>query len=143
MVLMLNPSRADWSVNDNTVTRCIRFAQAWGFNSLVVINLFAWRGTDPKSLLKAVEEDHDPVGADNDVEIRAVLTQHAGGTVVVGWSSHTFLKSILPPRAAHVLGILREMGITPMCFGHNDDGSPMHPLFLPKNTRLIPYRPAT
>lgn len=139
VVVMLNPSKADWSVNDPTVTRCIRFAQAWGYNSLIVLNLFAWRGTDPRSLLNAVKEGHDPIGPDNDAELRAVLTEHAGGTVVLGWGSHPFLSSILPARASYVRGMLRELGVNPMCLGHNDDGSPAHPLYIPKNARLIQY----
>ena len=32
--IMLNPSRADGSVNDPTITRCINFASSWGYGRL-------------------------------------------------------------------------------------------------------------
>src|SRR4051812_15620668 len=40
---MLNPSTADETTNDPTIRRCIGFARAWGFGSLAVGNLFAFR----------------------------------------------------------------------------------------------------
>ena len=36
--IMLNPSRADAGVNDPTITRCINFAQSWGYGRLEVVN---------------------------------------------------------------------------------------------------------
>lgn len=60
--IMLNPSRADGSVNDPTITRCINFAKAWGYGRLEVVNLFAYRTPKP-SLLKQAPE---PIGRDND-----------------------------------------------------------------------------
>lgn len=36
--LMLNPSTADQYPLDPTVTRCLRYAQRWGYGSLIVTN---------------------------------------------------------------------------------------------------------
>lgn len=71
---MLNPSVADATADDPTIRRCIRFARKWGYGSLEVVNLFAWRATDPKELRIAA----DPIGLDNDAEI----VQAANGRVV-------------------------------------------------------------
>jgi len=48
-----NPSTADADVLDPTVRRCVGFALAWGFGSLEVVNLFAFRATDPRDLVRA------------------------------------------------------------------------------------------
>lgn len=140
--LLLNPSKATATEPDNTVTRCVGYAQDWGFNGLYILNLFAWMDTNPRGLLKAIAERHNPVGLDNDTYLREVLRRCAGGIVVVGWGSHPFLKSILPARAKAVLAMIREMGITPMCLGVNADGMPGHPLYLPKNRALVRYEAA-
>lgn len=52
MFIMLNPSKADAETDDNTVRRCIGFAKSWGYGGIYICNLFAYRSTDPKVLLK-------------------------------------------------------------------------------------------
>ena len=79
--VMLNPSTADAEVLDPTVRRCVGFARGWGFGSLEVVNLFAFRATDPRDLLRAAA----PVGAAND---RAILdAASAADRVVVAWGT--------------------------------------------------------
>ena len=64
--VMLNPSKADEESTDQTINICRDYAFQWGCGTLRVVNLFAYRETDPKKLLKVRE----PVGPDND---RAIL----------------------------------------------------------------------
>lgn len=47
LFVMLNPSTADATSNDPTTRRCIGFAQRWGFASLAIANLYAYRATVP------------------------------------------------------------------------------------------------
>jgi hypothetical protein len=125
LFVMLNPSTADETKPDPTITRCGGFARSWGFPWFDVANLFAWRSTEPRALLDV----EDPVGAEND---RAILELAiAAELIVCAWGTHLFLKRILPDRAAHVLRMLRRRGRELHHLGLNKDGAPKHPLYLP------------
>ncbi len=138
--VMLNPSTADEVVNDPTVTRCIRFAQVWGYGILEVVNIFAYRATDPKELytyrdaseLLRVNEAFDPIGVDNDHFIVTAASQcHQ---VVVAWGNH----GALYDRGAEVLSEIWFAKHRIYSFGMTQAGQPRHPLYLPKDQPLIP-----
>src|SRR4051812_29394299 len=81
--LMLNPSTADAVANDPTVERCQRRAQLWGYDGLIVTNLFALRSTNPDKLKAVV----DPVGnPDNDDAILEAATK--SGIVICAWGNN-------------------------------------------------------
>jgi hypothetical protein len=48
LFVMLNPSTADGEQDDATIRRCLRFAMAHDFGELEVVNLYAYRCTDPQ-----------------------------------------------------------------------------------------------
>jgi hypothetical protein len=50
MFIGLNPSTADESNDDPTLTRCMGFAKSWGYGGVCMANLFALRSTDPTAL---------------------------------------------------------------------------------------------
>jgi hypothetical protein len=129
--IMLNPSTADASQDDPTIRRCIGFARAWGYGGIVVVNLFAWRATDPSQLLLAP----GAVGPDNDYYIRQALEQ--AGIVVAAWGSHSFATSRIP--AVHQLVL--ESGNRMLCLGTTKEGHPRHPLYVPAATPATTYRP--
>jgi hypothetical protein len=127
---MLNPSTADEMHNDPTVERCERRAREWGYGGLVVLNIFAYRSTDPKALYSL----DDPVGCLNDKAIR-IMTESAG-LVVCGWGTHGKLHG----RGERVLSLLRACGATPYALQLNGDNSPKHPLYVAyeKQPEVIP-----
>src|SRR5689334_20041621 len=47
LFVMLNPSTADATEDDPTIRRCTGFAKREGMPAIEVVNLFAWRATDP------------------------------------------------------------------------------------------------
>jgi hypothetical protein len=63
----LNPSTADEQADDPIVRRCVGFARRWNFGGLMLVNLFAYRSTNPAGLLAA----DDPIGPANDKHILA------------------------------------------------------------------------
>ncbi|WP_207537068.1 DUF1643 domain-containing protein [Sabulicella rubraurantiaca] len=130
-VIGMNPSTADVDVDDPTVQGVMwRARHLWGAGGCVMLNAFAYRVTDKRRLL----EVDDPVGAEND----AAIARHAAraSTLVVAWGQ--------PPkplawRGPQLASMLAGLGLRPLCFGVNGDGSPKHPLYQRRDAPLIPY----
>ena len=127
----MNPSGADESQLDRTVNRCCEFAKRWGYPSLYMLNAFGLRATNPKELY----ESADPVGPENDRWIAEIASR--ADRVVVAWGtpgSHL-------GRAEQVEAILRKVCRTEkvLCFGRNQNGTPVHPLYQSYEKALVPY----
>lgn len=126
--VLLNPSKADERRVDPTLARCIGFARAWGYGGLIVRNPFAFRATQPAELAQCL----DPVGPDNDAWLRQLLDD--APRVIVGWG----VGGKLYGRQAEVRQILRPHPDV-RCLGTTRDGSPRHPLYLPKTAHPMRY----
>jgi hypothetical protein len=129
LFVLLNPSVADASLDDPTLRRCIRFAQDWGYGSVEMANLYAYRATHPRTLRQIA----DPVGPLNDHHI-----QEAAGRadkIAVAWG----VLGDLHGRDQAVLSLLPQ----PLwCLGYTLGGAPRHPLYVRRDAPLLPY-PAT
>jgi hypothetical protein len=121
----LNPSTADEKINDPTIRRCINYAQNWGYGSLLMVNLFAYRATKP-SELKNVK---NPIGNDNDLHILE-LSKKADLTVAAWGNEGTLLN-----RDKEIKKKLPNL----MCLKINKSGQPAHPLYQKKDLKLIKY----
>ncbi len=131
MFLMLNPSTADETANDPTITRCIRFASDWGYGRLYVGNLSPLRSTDPKALQRAGPEPTD-IAACNGKYI--ALCSGRSDLVVLAYGRSGRWEG----RSEAVMEHLATN--TPIrCLGFNKDGSPKHPLYIPANAELRPW----
>lgn len=115
--VMLNPSTADAEIDDPTIRRCIGFAKAWHFDALEVVNLFAWRSTDPAAL----QLSPDAIGPENDAYIEQAADRAA--LVVCAWGADPFAKT----QALALSAMLKRRVL--YCVGKNQDGSPKHPLY--------------
>lgn len=124
LFVMLNPSTADGLEDDPTIRRCINFAKSWEYGALEVVNLFAYRATDPETL-KTV---FDPIGPGNDAHI----TEAAGRAdlIVAAWGT----KGNLRGRDVKVKRLLDSWPI--FCLDVTRDGHPKHPLYV--STDQIP-----
>ena len=131
--IMLNPSKADAFLGDPTLTRCIDYAVTWGFDGLVITNLFAFRSTDPDQL-RAVA---DPVGPWNDEFIARWAT--SSDLVVAAWGA----KGRLGDRDRIVMAKLNQWGIEPHALKLTAGDYPCHPLRLPKRLNPFPMPPTS
>lgn len=129
--VMLNPSTANAFKLDPTITRCVDFTKRWGFDATDVVNLFAWRSTNPKALRLV----SDPVGPGNDVAIEAVARSAA--RIVVAYGVHARRSR----RPEDVLSMLARIGDV-WCIRLTEKTlAPEHPLYIPADTKPFVYRP--
>lgn len=122
----LNPSTADETQDDPTIRRCRGFAESWGCGGMRMLNLFAFRATDPK----VMKGEADPIEHDKYLNW---IDELAFGfhPVVACWGTHGSHLG----RGADVSEYFNHL----QCLGKNADGSPKHPLYLKSDTKLEPY----
>lgn len=120
LFIMLNPSTATEVQNDPTVERCERRARTLGFGAFRVLNIFAWRATDPRDMRQA----EDPVGRGNDVAIIESLDW--ADRVICAWGTHGEHLG----RGPEVAAFLRAAGKPLYHLGLSKAGHPKHPLYI-------------
>ncbi|OAN75206.1 hypothetical protein A8B78_16755 [Jannaschia sp. EhC01] len=120
LFIMLNPSTATEVQNDPTVERCERRARALGFGAFRVLNIFAYRATDPRDMRRA----EDPVGPANDAAILGGLDW--ADRVICAWGTHGEHLG----RGPAVEDLLRGTGRELLHLGLSKAGHPKHPLYI-------------
>lgn len=125
--VMLNPSTADADLDDPTIRRCMGFARRDGFGGLHVVNLYAYRATDPREMKRAI----DPVGPENDTMLSLAFdtarVHHA--PVIAAWGTHGD-----PYRVRQVRRLMD--GADVYALGVTKDGAPKHPLYIRADARF-------
>ena len=130
--VMLNPSTADGEQDDPTIRRCVNFTKALGYDRLEVVNLFAYRATDPLSLISLNHNEH-PVGPENLDAFNITCNTQDCAIIIAAWGAlgghigqdETALGWIRRPQLVHALGLTKN-------------GKPRHPLYLPADSK--PFR---
>lgn len=131
--VMLNPSTADAAVDDPTIRRCMGFAQRDGFDGIQVVNLYAYRATDPKALRACP----DPIGPENNRFLHLLLAEQArhGTPVVAAWGALADAD-----RVEEVLTMVPS--VKWRCLGLTKAGAPRHPLYVRGDQPLTPFATA-
>lgn len=119
MFIMLNPSTADGEKDDPTIRRCVGFAKSWGYGGIMVVNLFAFRATNPKDLFSP----EDPIGEENLMWIR--LASEQSELVICAWGNGKLVDKL--SKGYKPLSVVSK---TLMHLGLCNDGTPRHPLYL-------------
>lgn len=135
-VIGLNPSTADAEKDDPTIRRCVAFAKREGFGGLVMLNLFAYRATDPRELTRALVRGENIVGTMNDGLLRVYA--NAGRLVLAAWGANGGLCG----RNREVTRLLLDAGAAVRCLGvTNATRDPRHPLYVRGDQPFILYPP--
>lgn len=122
----LNPSTADETKSDPTVTRCIRFCKDWGYGGYLMFNVFGFRATDPRVMAQAL----DPLGPENN----RMISEHAARCekLVAAWGNH----KLAVEQGAFLCRFLERQL---WCLERNKNGSPKHPLYVKADVKPIIY----
>lgn len=128
--VMLNPSKADAQVNDPTIRRCIRFAADNGYGGILVVNVFAYRATDPEDLPL---DDDEACG-----ELNCYYTVDAfqDRDVCFAWGAS---KRVDHQMAFDMLRVARTWAKSIKCLGKTASGAPRHPLYVKASQALEDY----
>lgn len=130
--IMLNPSTADASKDDRTITRCVSYARRWGFGALRVCNLSPQRTKNPKQLLPVSDGiiDNNRGWISNSVR--------CSDATIFAWGGYISNSKQLLEQAEECK--LRHKGA--MAINVNRDGTPVHPLYQPADAMPILYTSA-
>jgi len=132
--VMLNPSTADAKVDDPTIRRCVGFSQAWGYDALIVVNLFAVRAPSPKALILRPDfyqsEYEAIIGPENDATIERETSR--AQLVVAAWGNHGALYSRDRDVRNRIEAPLHYLGLTKM-------NQPRHPLYVSSATKPMEW----
>lgn len=124
MFIGLNPSTANETDPDPTITRVVDFAKDWGYGGVYMMNLFALVSKEPTDLKKS----KDPLG-DNDGWIEKIAPKCS--EVVFAWGNFKEARE----RAQQVIKMFPNAKALIL----NKNGSPRHPLYIKGTTVLIPF----
>ena len=141
----LNPSRADGERDDPTLRRLQAFAKSWGYQELLVVNLFARMSPYPAALQRA----SDPVGVKNDQVLQVCFERWACDPQVdlwCGWGvnggrglrARDVLRKHQPLSCQRRIHCPNSHG--PLSLALTRSGQPRHPLYAPKQSTLSPFR---
>lgn len=125
MFIGLNPSTADETLDDPTIRKCMGFAKRWGYLTICMTNLFAFRATEPR----AMKGHPHPIGPDNDRWLAAIARE--ASIIVACWG----VNGQHMGRDQEVMKLLDNME----CLRLTQAGHPEHPLYVPYTAERIPF----
>ena len=131
--VMLNPSTADSSIDDPTIRRCIGVAERHGAGSIKVVNLCAFRATDPSDMFTA----NDPVGPGNYTVVLRAL--EGVGKVIAAWGNDGSLIIRSNGNAAKIADAVKTSGKAFSLGPLTKQGQPWHPLYRSYEVELLPF----
>lgn len=124
----VNPSLANASRNDPTITKEIGFCEVNGWQRLIKGNVFGFISSKVRDLSTA----SDPVGPLNIGYLNEIIDE--ADILIPCWGRRSKIPKRLHPQIVFVMSMLQDSGKPVMTFGLTKDGDPGHPLMLPYST---------
>jgi len=124
--ICINPSKATSIMSDLTLSNCNNLAVQWGWGGFYIVNLFAYRVTDPKELKSQPEQIS--VGPLNDQVISHVAD--LVDQIILAWGND------YKKRSTDVLKLL--YGRPLHCIDKNKGGGYLHPSRIKTENYLHP-----
>ena len=118
LYIMFNPSLADDKKDDPTIRRLINFTKKFNYGGFLVGNIFTQITSNPKEIDRS-----GGISDRNFKELSKLI--HKVDKIVYAWGN-----TIEEPQ------LLKELVLKPKCFGINLNGTPKHPLYLPRSCDL-------
>lgn len=131
--LMVNPSTANASEDDQTIRKVKGFATRLGWSKAIVGNVFAYRATDITSLAGVVE----PVGPENEAHLRRIIEDSE--TVVCAWGALEKLPLKLRDDWRTIVQLAQTNGKPLFCLGKVKSGHPKHPLMVSYSASVVDW----
>lgn len=128
--VMLNPSLAGAHEDDPTIRKVRGFSAAWGFQHVIVANLFSLITPYPRELLDAEETN----GPHADAFLKGAAEE--ADKVVCAWGNPPGRSLGVASRTADLWPSLSRPGKPAWCLGRNASGTPKHPGRIPYKTEL-------
>lgn len=123
---MLNPSVADETSDDKTISKCIKFSKDWGYGGLYVINLCSDISTCPKETISKLNTNQEIDSISLSYMVDVIKNSK---TVYCAWgfgiSAPKWLTTILKNKTTKALALSKL-------------ATPKHPLYL--DSKLIPVK---
>lgn len=120
VVIMLNPSTAGHEGDDRTIGTLLARCMHFGYGSLLVLNLFALRATEPSEM----KSSEDPIGPAND-SILDMLLELRPERILCAWGAHGSHQN----RSEDMRCRISRSGTIPQAIRLTKAGEPEHPLY--------------
>lgn len=127
----LNPSRAGAEINDTSVSCMVRFTRDFGYDGLLLVNMFAFIATKPADLWAHLKAGGNIIGPHNDSHINQMALR--ASAAVLCWGAHA---EKMPQRAEYVRRLLNRR-LDTYALGFTKSGQPVHPLRQPADLQLV------
>ncbi len=125
MFIGLNPSKINREESNATIRRCFGFAKELGFGGCYVANLFGYITEKPK-ILKNTKDSVEESNNEHDKILKKAATDSV--KIAFVWGSHGNING----RDKEIIKMFPDA----YCFGKTKSGSPKHPLYLKKESKL-------
>lgn len=132
LLIAANPSTADATQLDPTLTRWRNYCYSWGYGWSWTVNIRAWRATNPKDVPR---DDTMAMGPENVLWIQKAT--RSADLIVCGWGKLGGSLAMSIARNVPKFWTTKPLHALRV----NRDGSPAHPLYLPATLMPVVWTP--